>query len=264
MASPTLAELQYGLAALILDRRDVGIEPWVVVPTGVEVATRVAVYTDGYAARIQEALLETFPAVAKILGDGSLASLVDRYREHIPTGWCNLNFIGRALPDFLASDQLSQALPFLPDLARLEWHVVECFHARVDEPFDLAAAATWDLDEWAGARIRFQPGVALVTSPWPIHELRAAREGERSEIDIDLVARPQSVWIYRRGFEVVTEALDEVETGISEALLEGRTIGDVMSAVAARGADAGSVLGLFSRFATLGLIAECRSAKDST
>ena len=262
MASPTFAELQQGLATWVLDGRDVGLERWVAVPPGVDVSTRLGVYSDGYPARLREALLEAFPAVAKILGDGSLASMVERYRPQVPTGWCNLNFVGRALPNFLLSDRLAEELPFLPDLARLEWCVVECFHARVGEPFDLATAASWELDDWARARIAFQPGVALVSSPWPIHELRAARERERSEIDVDLVGRPQSVWVYRQGFEVVTELLDEVEAGIAQGLLEGRTLGDVMRQVEAEGADAGSVLDLFARFATLGLVAACYRASD--
>ncbi len=254
MASPTLAELQQGLATLVLDGRDVGLERWVAVPTGVDVSTRLGVYTGGYPARLREALLEAFPAVAKILGDGSLASMVERYRPHVPTGWCNLNSVGQALPNFLLSDRLAEELPFLPDLARLEWCVVECFHARIGEPYDLATTASWGLDDWARARIAFQPGVALVSSPWPIHELRAARERERSDIDVDLVGRPQSVWVYRQGFEVVTELLDEVEAGIAQGLLEGRTLGDVMGQMEAESADAGSVLDLFASFATLGLV----------
>ncbi len=259
MASPTLAELQQGLATLILDGRDVGVERWVSVPTGVDIPVRLGVYTGGYPVRLREALIEAFPAVTKILGESSLASMVARYRPQVPRGWCNLNFVGRALPNFLLSDRLAEELPFLPDLARLEWCVVECFHARVGEPFDLATAASWELDDWARARIAFQPGVSLVSSPWPIHELRAARERERSEIDVDLVGRPQSVWVYRQGFEVVTELLDEVEAGIAQGLREGRTLGDVMRQMEAESADAGSVLDLFGRFATLGLVAPTRA-----
>jgi len=264
MASPTFAELQQSLATLVLDGCDVGLAHRVAVPPGVDVSTRLGVYSGGYPARLREALLEAFPAVAKILGDGSLASMVARYRPQVPTGWCNLNYVGRALPNFLLSDRLAEELPFLPDLARLEWCVVECFHARVGEPFDLATTASWELEDWATVRIAFQPGVALVSSPWPVHELRAARERERSEIDVDLVGRPQSVWVYRQGFEVVTELLGEVEASIAQGLLEGRTLGDVMHQLEAEGADAGSVLDLFARFATLGLVAACHRAGDGS
>ncbi len=262
MAPPTFSELQQGLAALILDRRDVGLERWVSVPAGVEVSTRLNVYTGGYPARLREALLEAFPAVVKIIGDGSLTSMVKRYAAEAPTGWCNLNYVGRGLPKFLLSDQLSEELPFLPDLARLEWSVVECFHARVGDPFDIGTTASWKIDDWGETRIVFQPGVTLVSSPWPIHELRAARDRDRSEIDVDLVGRPQAVWVHRQGFEVVTELLGAAEAGVAKGLLEGRTLGDVMGQVEAEGADASRVSDLFSRFAALGLVAGCNRASD--
>lgn len=274
MTSPTLAELQQGLAALVLNRQvldarlsdghEIDIERLVSVPTGVDIGTRLGVYTGGYPARIREALIQAFPAVAKILGDAALASLLERYRPQIPTGWCNLNSVGRALPDFLRSDRLAEELPFLPDLARLEWSVFECFHARVGNPIDLSFAAGWELDDWAGARIGFQPGVALVTSPWPIHSLREARRSERSQIDIDLVEHPQSVWVYRQRFEVVTEILDEIDARAAHALLEGRPLGEVMGQMESAGADAGGTLELFSRFAALGLIRTCHGASGSS
>jgi hypothetical protein len=70
------------------------------------------------------------------------------------------------------------------------------------------------------------------------------------------------VWVYRQGFDVVTELLDEAEAGITQGLLEGRTLGDVTRQMEAKGADAGSALDLFTRFATLGLVAACHRASD--
>jgi hypothetical protein len=266
LTAPNLAELQRSLASQVLEgsgEHDEGLVRAVEVPPGVDVGARLAVYTGGYAARIRESVLEAYPAISKILGVGSMASLLERYRPRVPNGWCNLNFVGRALPDFLDSDPIADELPFLPDLARLEWCVFECFHARLEEPIDLAFAADWDLDDWASARIGFQPGVALVSSAWPIHALRAAREGERSEIDVALLGRPQSVWIFRQGFEVVTEPLDDVEAQAAGDLLEGRLLGEVMSEMEAAGTDPGAVLGLFSRMSALGLITACHRAGDS-
>jgi hypothetical protein len=269
MTSPTLAELQQGMAALVLDRpvgdeHRVNVAGCVSVPTGVDIATRLGVYTGGYSARIREALLEAFPAVAMILGDGSLDSLLHRYLPLVPTGWCNLNSVGQALPDFLVSDRLSEELPFLPDLAHLEWSVFECFHARVGGTFDLAVAADWNLDDWARASIGFQPGVALVQSAWPIHELREARERDRSQIDVDLVGHPRSVWLYRQGFDVVTEQLDDADAEAAHGLLRGEPLGDVMDQMKSAGVGAESVLALFSRFASLGLIQTCKRAGDSS
>ena len=77
---PSLRELQRALSAHIVAGDGPPLDAWIRVPAGADSAARIAVYTDGYPARVTEALRETYPALANILGDGSLAGLSDRYR----------------------------------------------------------------------------------------------------------------------------------------------------------------------------------------
>ncbi len=254
---PSLAELQGAVAARILGADAPGVEDWVRVPDGVDVATRLAVYTQGYAARVSEALREAFPAVAHILGGGSFASLAMRYAEDVPAELRNLNRVGAALPAFLADDRLSRNLPFLSDLARLEWAVVECFHGELREPFDASSCSAWDMDDWAGTRVAFQATTAIVRSAWPLRELREARHSERSAIDVDLVDRPDCVLVYRSGFEVVTESIGETEASAFERLCAGQPLGEVTAALAREGAEPNVVSGLFGRWVALGLVVFC-------
>jgi len=259
--SRSLAELQRSLAQHILGAGDEpGLERLAVVPAGANLGARLAVYTDGYPARMQESLRETYPAIAKILGDGSFDGLADRYVEWAPAGWCNLNNVGVRLPDFLGEDPLTTDLPFLPDLARLEWAVIECFNAALQEPFDIASCGDWGLDDWAEARIGFQPGTAIVGSEWPIRRLREARHLERHEIDVDLVDRPESVLIHRDGFDVSTRTVDPSEALSLVRLGEGATLGEVMAELADAGASADAVVALFAGWAQLGLVISCGPA----
>jgi hypothetical protein len=256
--SPSLAEIQRSMAARILGREDPSVHRWIEVPAGVDAALRLAVHTQGYPARVMESLREAFPATANILGEGSFAALVERYAEQIPAELRNLNCVGAVLPAFLSSDRLERDLPFLPDLARLEWAVLECFHSEVADPFDASCCTGWSDDEWMGARIGFQPGMALVRSAWPLRELRESRHLDRSAIDIDLVDRPDRVLVYRAGFEVVAESVDEHEAAAIEHLRAGQRLGEVTAALDAAGAEADAVAGFFGRWASLGLAVSCR------
>jgi hypothetical protein len=258
--SPSLSELQRGVTARILGRDEPGVHRWIDVPAGVDTALRLAVYTGGYRARVMESLREAYPAAVNILGDGSFAALVERYAEQIPAELRNLNSVGAALPAFLSSDRLGRDLPFLPDLARLEWAVLECFHSEVADPFDASRCADWSDDDWAGARIGLQPGMALLRSAWPLRELRESRHLDRSAIDIDLANRPDRVLVYRAGFEVVAESVDEHEAAAIERLRAGQPLGEVTAALDAAGAEADAVSGFFGRWASLGLAVSCRPA----
>jgi hypothetical protein len=255
---PRLAELQHDLAEVILGRRDPERLDGVAVPRGVERECRIAVYVDGYPARVEESLREAYPAIARILGEGSFHALAARYLERVPADVRNLNDVGVGLPGFLESDRLTAALPFLPDLARFEWAVVVCFHSERVERFDAARLAGWSAREWADARVALQPGVALLCSEWPLLALRESRNLERSDIDVDLVDRPDRVLVYRRGFEVVAESVEELEATALARIRAGQSLGTVTGALADAGADPERVRQLFTRWSHLGLVADCR------
>ena len=238
---PSLAELERALASHILTGEGPKLEKWIRVPAGVDAAARLAVYTRGYPARVTESLRETFPAIANILGEGTFAALAARYRPKIPAELRNLNDIGAALPAFLRSDHLRHQLPFLPDLAELEWAVALCFHAEHATAFDASISRGWRMEDWERARVELQPGLALVRSDWPLRELRETRDNERSQIDVDLVGRPDRVLVRRRGFEVAVESVGEIEAESIERLLAGEPLGDAMARMAVAGVGSATV-----------------------
>jgi len=254
---PSLVELQRALAGRILAAKDSDLDDWICVPSDAEPAARVAVYVRGYPARIRAALRETFPAVAHILGDGSFAALADRYANDVSADLRNLNCVGAALPEYLASDRVSGNLPFLPALAELEWAVDRCFHAELLPAFESSTCRGWSLDDWGCAKIGFQPGLSLVCAPWPLRELRETRGCDRSEIDVDLVDRHDQVLVYRRGFDVVVESIDAAEAEALRALQNREPLAEVTAKLAGSGAEPESVVAYFGRWASLDLVVSC-------
>ncbi len=260
---PSLVELQRALAARIVAGGGPDLDDWVCVPSKADLAARVAVYVQGYPARIREALRETFPAVAHILGDRSFAALADRYARGVPADLRNLNLVGAALPAYLESDRASDDLPFLPALAELECAVDRCFHADLLPAFEPSVCSGWSWEDWGRAKIGFQPGLALVCAPWPLRELRETCRCERSEIDVDLVDRHDRVLIYRRGFEVIVESIGAAEAEAVESLQNRDLLGEVTAKLAGSGAEPGSVVGFFSRWVSLGLVVSCEASPSS-
>lgn len=260
MCSPSLVELQLAMTSQILgDDSPFPFDEWIRVPDGADPRTRIAVHRDGYPARIASSLAEAFPAVANILGDGSLAKLTNRFiRDDGCSEW-NLNRIGRSLPEFLESDPLTHELPFLPDLAALEWAVFECFHSAPGHEFDPSTIGALSSDDWTHARIVFRPGTAVVGSEWPIHELWNTRDLDRSEIDVDLSGRPERVLVYQVDFAIETHTVDPIEAHALESLLAGARLGEVMEGLAERGAEPDRVGALFARWTELGFLSACLS-----
>ncbi len=258
MSSPSLAELQGAMAARILGNEDFSpLDGWIRVPPGVDPRTRFAIHQDAYPARIASSLAEAFPAVANILGDGSLARLTARFIECGLPAERNLNHVGRGLPAFLASDPLTPEVPFLPDLAALEWAIYECFHCEVGSDFDPATISAFTHDDWVRTRVVFRPGTAVVSSAWPIHELWRTRDLDRCEIAVELRDHPEQVLVHRVGLAVETQSIDLLEAEALERLISGMRLDDVMTSLSKWDAKPDRVGDFFASWSSLGIISAC-------
>jgi hypothetical protein len=227
---PMLRELQEHLASLILKSAPLPFDhPFRVPPSG-SIDERLHIYAAGYPARLREALAEIFPAVAHLLSDSGLSALVTRYVAACPPRSFNLNDVGAQLPAFLRDEHLGAELPFLADLAELEWRLACAFHAPREDAIDTRHLATIAGEAWNAIVLRFQPGVAVVASDWPIHDVWSARHAALDAIDIDLEGRPQAILVYRVGLETRCELVEPAEGRAMAELLAGRSLGDVLDA----------------------------------
>ncbi len=254
--APSLREVQRRLAAGILtgapDRG--ATATWLAVPTGVAAGDRFAVYVNGYPARLHDALAEQFPALAHVIGGARFHALVQRYQRGARLGSYNLNCAGAELASFLRRDGLAEELPFTPDLAGLEWAIHQAFHAGEAAPLDPAALAARSADDFTRARLRFQPSVAVVESPWPIHTLWEARDTPREQIDIDLGVS-ECVLVCRHGLQVACRVIESREAAALRQLLAGTPLGAVTADLAVSGVAAERVSAWFARWMAHGMLA---------
>ena len=202
---------------------------------GVPGAERMAVYAEGYRARAEEALREVYEAIRHVVGARAFAALTRAYTQAHPSQDYNLSVIGRHLQAFLSTYPLTRDLPFLPDLARLEWAVSQAFHAQESPPLDAASLAALSPDDWHRLRLPLQPAVQVVASAWPILDIWQARQAPREAVQITVVDRPQWVLVFRRGWAVQCRLLAQDQAAVLTQLREGRTLGDVCDALAASG-----------------------------
>jgi hypothetical protein len=262
----TLADHQRWLASLILEPERLAedatraVRP--VTLNDVEAArARLGAYVNGYPARLGEALAEAYPAVRIVVGDGTFCALVERYRPAVPVGIYSLSDVGVSLPSFLAGDELSARLPFLRDLAALEWAVLRAFHAFECERFDPASVAGWGLEIWERARLTFQPSVAVRCSAWPILDLWNLRDTSaeaRREIDVEIDGRPQSVLVSRRQLTVSCELVSPAKAILLAALLDGATLGQAAESLAETTEEILDIGAWFAEWTAQGLVVDCR------
>lgn len=188
------------------------------------------VYAHGYVARIDEALGNDYRAVRRIVGRDAFSALVERYLSACPPRSYDLAHAGDRLAPFLEGDVLAESLPFLPDLARLEWSMVEAFVARDRRPLSRQDLERMGSPAAAEIRLALHPSVSLIRSAWPLCDLwELWKLSDDDEVSLQVEGRPCLALVHRHLFRVTSVALEEEAARLVEAARAGVKLSDFWS-----------------------------------
>lgn len=184
------------------------------------------------------ALRLAYPVCLQITGEAYFDALVRRYWSQTPSTDGDLNRYGMNFAEFLDRFEPVRALPYLPDVARLEWSVHVATTAADATPLDGDAFAALDPARLADVRLRMMPGFALHGSRWPIADIWLQHQPDApGTLDIDLDQSQHAV-VWRDGLRVRTAPLGVGAHAFWAAVaLVGAGIGDAWAGAALHEAD---------------------------
>jgi hypothetical protein len=209
------------------------------------------VYAHGYVARLVEALESDYAAVRRILGKEPFEALAERYVRAFPPRSYDLSRAGDLLPEHLSVDPIAVALPFLPDLARLERAVAEAIVAPDAEPLTWNALLGEAPDDIAAFPLVLAPGVALLPSRWPVVSIWRTRAQADEAVAVELEKNPETALVFRRGHSVACARLDAKEAAFVAALTDGAATLTMLEARLASAGAAAQIASLLATFRSL-------------
>ncbi len=214
---------------------------------------RLAAYRDSIFANLTGALAATYPVVERIVGAAFFGEAARRYAVSNPSFSGDLNDFGGNFATFLADYPHAAELPYLPDVARLEW-LVQCVYYGADPPpADLSALATTLPEQYGELRFECDPAHARLDSRWPLDRVWQVNAIDYAgDMTVDF-SRPCRLLILRRQGLVGIEALAPGEATFFDGLRHGVTLAE--AAAQASGVEAGFDLGAALRLlVTAGLL----------
>ena len=224
-AAPALPDIQHALRASLIAQDD-GEAAAHIVTHGFTTAERLDVYRNTFASVLTNALHLSYPAVDRLVGaqffEGAARIFIT---GHPPTTAC-LDDYGAGFPDFLADFAPAASLPYLPDVARLEWAVNRALHADAADPLDVARLAA--LPEPDRARVRFapHPSVGLVRAQHPVDVIwrSVLNEDDAALAAIDPGAGPVGLLIQRLETGIEVQRMSESAWRFTAELCAGRPL----------------------------------------
>ncbi len=106
-----------------------GATPTLAITPVCDAAERIAIYRRTVFANYRNALGATYPVIARLMGTPFFSAAVDAFVRAHPSRSGDLNVYGDGFPRFLADYAPAAALPYLADVARLEWAIDEAGRA---------------------------------------------------------------------------------------------------------------------------------------
>lgn len=195
-----LADLQTAIRAVVL-----GGDPAALAGTipddGIGHAGRLRVYRNNTTVLLIDALADTFPVVRRLVGEDFFAQAARLYVRAFPPESPCLSEYGDIFPDFIETHEPAAGIPYLADVARLEWAINESYYAAdapILSPAALRAALPDGIDRLG---LKAHPSLRIVASPFPVDRIWAVnQDGADPDAAVDLasggvrlaVARPDS------------------------------------------------------------------------
>jgi len=183
-----------------------------------------AIYRGMYVARLVDALRETFPNLARFLGEDGFWGLGVDYVARHPSEHHDVGQLGHELPAFLRRHP-DPDRPDLADLAELEWARNEVFFAPTTDAVGIDALRSLSPEVATDARLRLAPGLRVLLLAHDAPSLW--RKLERREPPDAPEAETTSVAVWRRSFEVFHCVLDRVEAEALRLAAEERTLAEI-------------------------------------
>lgn len=226
---PSLREFQRAFVRGLFDPDDAGVLGLIVSGSRAPRA-RFNVYRNNVFHNYREALSDVHPVVERLVGEDFFLFAADRYVESQPSQYGNLHRYGANFGAFLDGFEPASSLPYLGDVARLEWLIHESFHAADHmgmAPDRLCLPAAGQLDE---LQLVLHPACRLFESPFPVHRIWRSNQPESTDQTVDLGAGAVRLLVRRDRYAVELQELEPGEYALLCSSRQGNGLGRALAA----------------------------------
>ena len=172
--------------------------------------------------------------VVSVVGETFFYTAVDEFARQHPSQSGDLNQYGGEWAAFLGAYPHAQELPYLPDVARLEWAWHQAFHAADARAFDLARLAAIPAGEHAALRFKLHPAARLIQSDFPLLRIWEVNQPAfAGDMAVDWDASGDTLLVYREivdGVAVIIKRLTSGEHAFLRALQQHATLDAAVNA----------------------------------
>ncbi len=192
---------------------------------------RMGIYRESAIGNITNAMELTYPVTVKLVGEKFFAATCRKYIEqHWPESG-NMDDYGQDFADFLAQFEPAKTLPYLPDVAWLEWLWHRSSIAPECQTIDQTAIANIPQDKYFSLRLTPHASANLLHSKYPVSKIWEMNQDGAECRKVNLEEEPEEfLLVIRHGLKTDIMRLIPAEHTFLSALIKGENFYDAFEA----------------------------------
>lgn len=196
-------------------------------------ADLLTVYRGSIFGGINNALAEIYPVVKKLVGDTFFDMMMLRYIKQHPSHSPDFNTYGEHMAEFISLFTPAASLPYLADVARLEWAWHQAFYAADNQTLDFTTLGNVNAAQQDTIIFQCQPGSSLLSSDYPVHHIWQANQDDSTQQHIELAEGSVQLLIWRKGLDMHIDVLGKEQWQLLSLIQKQLPLGEVCEQFAA-------------------------------
>lgn len=186
-----------------------------------------------YQNNVQQALInylcEVYVACHELVGSDFFRAMFGRYiAEQYPASG-NIHYYGATLADFIEQFEPAKSVPYLADVARLEWAEHQAYYAADSEAVTQHSMAQYDQAEQLTLPVKLNESISLIESEFPVDEIwKQAQPDYKGEVGVSLDDGGVTLLIFKQQYQVNILKLDAANWQFLNAIQQNGNLLDAM------------------------------------
>lgn len=186
---------------------------------------RFGVYRNNVTLSLIRVLASTYPVVEEIVGEDFFAAMAKEFvSNHLPQSPVMITY-GEEFSDFLKSFPPIEHLPYLSEIAQLEWHRNSAYHGPDRTPLTIEVLSKVSEDQLPNLTFELHPTLELINSSFPIVTIWNAHQQDNPASQLENIAMDEgeAALILRPELDVLVNKLSLGTYEFVKSLKEGKT-----------------------------------------
>jgi len=195
---------------------------------GLSSVEHLQIYRRAVISTLQRALGEIYPVCLRLVGEGFFEPMARVFARQYPSMSPDLADYGKEFATFIDDFDPARELPYLSDVARLEWRWHGAFHAPDEPALDPASFSDVPAADIERIVLRLPASASLLQSVYPVHRIWQVNQSDWSgDQNVDLGQGGLNMIIWRQGLDMRIDELNDASWTLLDMIHGGATMAEM-------------------------------------